>query len=111
MEKSKSIVYVIAVVVLISLAYTAWSFIRQQPDKKKYKNYLPVTASITDKLAGRVSRYGAKPTRYHLVFTAKDGKKYTASNITLGEELQPGDTVTVYYNPDNPGDEVVRSLP
>lgn len=111
MEKSKTVIYLIVVVIIISVAYTAWSFIGQQPDKKKFKNYQPITATITNKLAGRISRYGAKPTRYHVVFKTKDGQEHTASNLELGADLNPGDTITVYYNPANPDDEVVPSLP
>lgn len=111
MEKSKTIVYLIVVVVILSVAYTAWSFISQQPDKKKYRDYQPVTATITDKLAGRVSRYGAKPTRYHISFKTKDGKEHFASDVELGANLNPGDTITVYYNPANPEDDVVLRLP
>lgn len=111
MEKSKTIIYLIVVGVVISLAYTAWSFISQQPDKKKYKEYQPVTATITDKLAGRVSRYGAKPTRYHISFKTKDGKEHFASNVELGANMSPGDTVTVYYNPADPEEDVVPGLP
>ncbi|MBO9730734.1 MAG: DUF3592 domain-containing protein [Chitinophaga sp.] len=111
MQKSKTIDYLIVVAVLISVAYTACSISGRQPDKKKYKDYQPVTATITDKLAGRTSRYGAKPTRYHIAFKTKDGKEHFASNIELGANLTPGDTVAVYYNPANPEEDVVLRLP
>lgn len=111
MKTPKPVIYLIAIVILVSIAYTAWSFISQQPDKKKFAKYVAVTAIIEQKLPGRINRFGAKPTRYQVAFTTKDGEKRTASNLELGAEKNVGEQVTVYYNPENAGDEVVSRLP
>lgn len=111
MKKKSPVVYLLLFAIAVSAFITIWSYIRVNSDQKDYKRYRPAMAVITAKLPGRISSKGAKPTRYHLSFTTTAGKLTTASNIELGDELNQGDSLIIYYDTTHPSENVVKTLP
>jgi hypothetical protein len=107
-----NLTWVIAALVLASLAFTGWRYIQQgHANKLKYKSYLSAKATVLQRMPERVTRYGAKQARYILAFNLQDGSPYQSGNCMIGGGYKAGDTLTIYYNPANPSDEIITALP
>lgn len=111
--KNKGIIGLVALFVIIALAYTGYSYLeKDDAEKEKYKNYVSAKAVIDQKLPERVTRYGAKQARYSITITDTKGEKIIRYNCELGGNLKEKDTVTVYYDPNDPNrSEVITKIP
>lgn len=110
---NNGIIWLAAIFIIISLTYTGCSYLQKDnAEKEKYKNYVSAKAVIDQKLPERVTRYGAKQARYNITITDAKGEKIIRFNCELGGSLKEKDTVTVYYDPNDPnGSEVVTKIP
>lgn len=110
---NNGIIWLAAIFIIISLTYTGCSYLQKdKTEKEKYKNYVSAKAVIDQKLPERVTRYGAKQARYNITITDAKGEKIIRFNCELGGSLKEKDTVTVYYDPNDPnGSEVITKIP
>ena len=116
--KDSRITWLIALFVIIALAYTGYSYVQKDDvekddvEKEKYKNYISAKAVIDQKLPERVTRYGAKKARYAITITDARGEKIIRYNCELNGSLKEKDSITVYYDPNDPnGGEVITKIP
>lgn len=111
--KNSRIIWLVAIFIIIGLTYTGYNYLQKDDlQDEKYKNYISVKAVIDQKLPERVTRYGAKQARYTITITDAKGEKIIRYNCELGGSLKEKDTVTVYYDPNDPnGSEVTTKRP
>ena len=75
-----------------------------------YSNYKPAEAVITYVHPHRVIKSGYKPPRYQLDMTLPDGRVISKTHVLLSEKYELNDRLTVYYNPENPDDEITDKI-
>ena len=110
MKKASYFIYVIIAIGGILFFILNKSKTEKKAFREEYKNYVGTPGKITDKK----QRLGPKAKvliTYSVEYTAQDGKEYkqTSSNVGngLANSYEPGDTLTVYYNPLNPYDPII----
>jgi hypothetical protein len=75
---------------------------------KRYENYLRSTGTITYVRPARLTNHGMVDIKYDIKFVTKDGKEYTQTNCDiLHKNYSVNDTLTIYYNPENPSDPLI----
>ena len=111
--KNSQIIWFVAFFIIIALVYTGYGYLKKEgTEKEKYKNYVSAKAVIDQKLPERVIRYGAKQARYTITITDAKGEKIIRYNCELGGNLKEKDTVTVFYDQNDPnGSEVITKIP
>lgn len=111
--KNKGIIWLVALFIIIALTYTGYSYLKKDDaEKEKYKNYVSAKAVIDQKLPERVTRYGVKQAQYTITITDAKGEKIIRYNCELAGNLKEKDTVTVYYDPNDPnGSELITKTP
>lgn len=110
MNKS-NVSWLIAAFIIVSVCITAWQYIqKRQTTKEKFSKYVAAQATVIDRMPERVTRYGVKQSRYTVSFKDANGKQYTLSDCELGTNHKPNDTLTIYYNPQNPADEITTYI-
>lgn len=110
MQKS-TIITLIVLFVLASVAYSAYNYIQNKKDSTvDTQGYLQAKATITAVYPVRITRYGAKQPRYDIQFTDQSGNEQKKFRCALGGSYKVNDTVVIMYHPDKPeADVVVKS--
>jgi len=107
---SNRIIWLAVIFIIISLAYTGYSYFQKDDSKKeKYKNYVSAKAVVDEQLPVHVTRHGVKSARYNITIIDAKGEKIIRFNCELAGSPKEKDTVTVYYDPNDPnGSEVTQ---
>lgn len=86
-------------------------YLEQNSTKEEQSdNFIPTEATIIQVFPARISRFGVKPPRYGLSFTALDGNTYVQYNCELGGVHKLNDKVRIFYNSQNPDEPVLDKI-
>ncbi|MFV0353437.1 MAG: hypothetical protein ACK5JF_14205 [Oscillospiraceae bacterium] len=100
---------VIVLLVLVSVGYTAYTYFQNKETTSiNTEGYLEATATITAVFPARITRYGAKQPRYDIKYKNEKGEEQTKFRCELGGGLAVNDTITILYDPNNKGADIVR---
>lgn len=90
----------------LSVWYTSCSGTDLQDDVD-LTGYVEAQALITNKILGRVTRYGMQQHRYSLRIQQQDGETTLRSNVQLSGDHQVDDVITILYHPTDSSKPVV----
>ena len=107
MQRSTIIVLII-VLVLASVAYSAYNYMQAKRDSATdTEGYLTATATVRVVYPARITRTYVKQPRYDIQFTDQTGNEQKRFRCELGGGYKVNDTVSILYHPDKPEADVV----